>query len=344
MKLKNPYIKFFLISSIIIFVAVVAASIIKIPYSITEKHTINTPIEVVRNQIIDLRTWKNWSPWIMHEPNTKLKYSENNSQEGSWYEWEGEHIGSGRNTLTKLEPTKIQQELAFTSPMDAIAIATWDINSISSNEQEVSWTLEGKMPLLWSWVLPMMKRSISNSYKVGLRRLHSTINQEAPTFSLEFLPIQKNIKKEGFAITHEGTMESIGPAMQSAYTKIERFLIAQGIQMNTNNIEYGAIYRKADIKENAFTVDNTIFLSEHLQDMKVEKLPANIKKVVLPTQDYFLAQFMGPYDYLEYAWFEIFGHMKMKKIPFDWKKPSLEIYRSSPNVKNPRTDMYLPTK
>lgn len=44
---------------------------------------IEAPVETVFAAIVDFKSWPEWSPWLMHEPETTLVYSDDYQQEGA---------------------------------------------------------------------------------------------------------------------------------------------------------------------------------------------------------------------------------------------------------------------
>ena len=43
------------------------------------------------DKIRDFKSWSDWSPWLMHEPDTILAFSDTPDQEGGWYSWDGKN-------------------------------------------------------------------------------------------------------------------------------------------------------------------------------------------------------------------------------------------------------------
>ncbi|MEM7027884.1 MAG: hypothetical protein AAF410_06645 [Pseudomonadota bacterium] len=88
-------------SSIVIFIVLIMAGMaylasIKGEYTISRSRLVSTDIETAFNTIANLRTWPTWSPWLMHEPEASLSYSESSNEVGSYYSWNGQFIGAGK--------------------------------------------------------------------------------------------------------------------------------------------------------------------------------------------------------------------------------------------------------
>lgn len=58
-------------------------------FEVLRKKIIDAPPEKLFVTVRDFRTWKDWSAWLPHEPNATLVYSDNPTEEGGWYSWDG---------------------------------------------------------------------------------------------------------------------------------------------------------------------------------------------------------------------------------------------------------------
>ena len=75
--------------------------------NVSKRITINAPKEKTKEFLVDFRNWKNWSPWLVCEPETKLTYSD----DGKFYEWEGNRIGSGEMKVLYESENQIDYDL-----------------------------------------------------------------------------------------------------------------------------------------------------------------------------------------------------------------------------------------
>jgi hypothetical protein len=65
---------------------------------------IDAPLDSVFATIVDFKSWPEWSPWLMHEPETKITYSENYAEENGFYSWDGKIAGAGKLTHLEIKP------------------------------------------------------------------------------------------------------------------------------------------------------------------------------------------------------------------------------------------------
>lgn len=62
--------------------------------TIGECRVINKPRAEIFAKIRDLRSWPEWSPWLIAEPDAKVDYSGDTSAVGGKYSWDGTVSGS----------------------------------------------------------------------------------------------------------------------------------------------------------------------------------------------------------------------------------------------------------
>ena len=54
---------------------------------------IDATVEAVFDTVLDLKSWPLWSPWLMHEPDARIDYSDKVNVEGGYFLWDGKVIG-----------------------------------------------------------------------------------------------------------------------------------------------------------------------------------------------------------------------------------------------------------
>ncbi len=69
---------------------------------------INAPIQIVFDQVNDLRNWESWSPWKAMDPMMEMTYSNPPAGQGAFYNWQSKnpHVGNGKLILTEVVPFK----------------------------------------------------------------------------------------------------------------------------------------------------------------------------------------------------------------------------------------------
>ena len=163
-------------------------------YEVKRSYRINATPEVIFDKLCDFKTWSDWSPWLIHEPETRLDFSDNCNEEGGAYSWDGKYIGAGTMThVTQQRPHLLQEKLEFRRPFKSVCDVYFELNEKAEQhgekwieKTEVSWIMHGKMPFLFRFMTPRTKNLISKDFDLGLSMLAGAINSNAPHPRLRF--------------------------------------------------------------------------------------------------------------------------------------------------------------
>lgn len=88
--------------------------LIAISFLIPSQHRIETsvkidaPMQIVFDQVNDLRNWERWSPWKTIDPMMEMTFSNPPAGQGAYYKWlsTNPRVGNGRLILTEVLPYK----------------------------------------------------------------------------------------------------------------------------------------------------------------------------------------------------------------------------------------------
>ena len=84
------------------------------------------PVESAFAAVVDLKSWPFWSPWLLHEPDARLTFSDDCQNEHGYYEWDGDLVGAGRLTHVRIDPNqRIEQQLEFRRPYKSTSRIDW---------------------------------------------------------------------------------------------------------------------------------------------------------------------------------------------------------------------------
>lgn len=90
----------------------------------------------------DLRKVTAWSPWEGKDPNLTQTWSDSTTGVGAWYAWDGnEDVGSGKQTITSIEPGKVVHRLEFFEPFSGLADATI-MYAMGDKALDVTWAYD----------------------------------------------------------------------------------------------------------------------------------------------------------------------------------------------------------
>ncbi len=95
--------------------------------------------------VSDVKKINEWSPWHELDPTMKQEFSNPTRGVGAWYSWSGnEEVGSGKATITSIEPGKVTTGLEFFAPMEGQAEASVTYKQ-TGKTLTVVWNLDQEM-------------------------------------------------------------------------------------------------------------------------------------------------------------------------------------------------------
>ncbi|WP_296805395.1 SRPBCC family protein [Thiocapsa sp.] len=268
----------------------------------------------------DLRSWKAWSPWLLHEPGAELSYSDEPDHESGSYRWDGKHIGAGTLTQVRFQaPDRIDQRIVFRRPFKAQSDVWWEFKE-QDGGTEVTWGMRGRMPFGLRFMVPTMSRAIAKDYDLGLAMLNGYLDPSAAHPEIRFVGPCERAPRRAVTIPFSGSMEAMVAAMEEGFPRLAAQLEGLGI---TPAGEPFTVYHKVDAKAGLFVCDLAMPIPDG----------ADSGELLVKEFDggrYFLTELRGSYDFLESAWHSLTAHLRMYRIKQDRTRPSLEVYAEDP--------------
>jgi DNA gyrase inhibitor GyrI len=290
------------------------------------------------NYVSDLRSWREWSPWLLHEPDARLDFSDAPDQQGGWYAWDGQLIGAGRITHRRLDaPERIEQRIVFTRPFKSSSAVSWEFVEGPSGT-EVVWTMRGRMPFLLRFLAPTINASIEKDFEIGLVLLRARLDPSADRLQIRFLGENEYPAQNAMTIRFAGGLDAMVEAMKQAFPRLVSAAAERGIAPDGPLF---AAYHKADPRRDQFECDMALPVPEGTDagEFTVRQLGGG---------RYYLAEVQGSYDFLSPAWYSIMGHLRMAKLTWDRRRPSLEVYAVDPSAAADSNDIltriYVPIR
>ncbi|RKT44825.1 SRPBCC family protein [Thiocapsa rosea] len=268
----------------------------------------------------DLGSWKAWSPWLLHEPEAELTFSDAPDHEGGSSRWDGKHIGAGSLTQMRFQaPDRIDQRLVFRRPFKARCDVWWEFK-----EQDgctlVTWGMQGRMPFGLRFMVPTMSHAIAKDYELGLALLNGYLDPSASHPEIRFVGPCERAPRKAVTIPFSGSMEAMVAAMEEGFPSLAAQLEDLGI---TPAGAPFTVYHKVDAKAGLFVCD----LAMPIPDGAA---PGELVVKEFPGGRYFLTELRGSYDFLESTWHSLMAHLRMCRIKQDPSRPSLEVYAEDP--------------
>lgn len=328
----------FKIVIVLLVIALLYLSRLKGQYTVRQSQLIDADINTVFDKVRDFKSWPEWSPWIIHEPEAVLKYSDHFQEEEGYYTWEGQYIGAGQLTHISINPgSSIKQKLEFTKPFKAVCEVGFEF--IPHQEQtEVIWFMHGTMPFLLRFMTDKTQKMISKDYSLGLAMLNGVLDKRAKRPVICF---RGEVTKEpvlsicqGFS----GDVKAMEVAMKKSFPELMAYVCEQQGQPAGNPF---AAYHQSNPDTMQFVCDMAVPVNE-----EIEAGTYQLKS--LGKGRYYQVDLKGDYEFLELAWYSAIGHIKMLKLKYDARRPALEVYQNDPekleNSNDWETSLYVPIK
>jgi DNA gyrase inhibitor GyrI len=279
----------------------------------------------VFGSVRDLRGWPSWSPWLMHEPDAQVEFSDTPDQEGSWLSWNGKHIGRGRLTQTYIAaPFRIEHQLRFTRPFRSTSEAWWAFAELPPEEgpgTRVTWGMRGRMPFLLRFLTPLMTSAIGKDYELGLAQLRGQLDPDAEHPSIRFIGVTELAGQQALTIPYSGGIDGMVEAMEQGFPRLAAQLSHQGLEPPGPPF---TAYHRVNAKATRFSCDLAMPAPDGADS-------GGLTMKHFAGGRYFLTEVHGSYDFLGAAWYSVMGHLRMYRLKQDPKRPSLEIYSVDPS-------------
>lgn len=292
------------------------------------------PADRVFNAIADLRTWPLWSPWLIHEPDAEILYSDDCRQEGGYYSWNGQRVGAGRLTHVSLRPkSRIEQRLEFTRPFRSVSRVNWELES-RDDKTLVSWEMTGRMPFLLRFMAARMEPTIGRDYELGLALLQGYLDDHTPHPSLDFVGAEKLEDFSYWAMPCHGNLRQLEAARQPAIEALTAAAVGRtGLPLT--------LYHRFDPLDSQYRAEIAIPITRTTPDTSYTRREFSGGR-------YFKMILRGDHRFIPLAWYALASHCRMHRHKPDPARPALEIYQLAPgqadHVNRVETALYLAIK
>jgi hypothetical protein len=105
-------------------------------YTVSVSETINKPAQEVYDYIRILDNQKNYSVWVMEDPNLHPEIIGTDGTVGATQKWNStnENVGEGSQTISALTPDRMDVDLHFIRPFEGTAKAAYLFKPASENQ------------------------------------------------------------------------------------------------------------------------------------------------------------------------------------------------------------------
>ncbi len=109
-------------------------------YVVSVTETINQPVDAVHNYVRMLKNQKDYSVWVMADPNLEPEIVGTDGTVGAIQKWNSqvEDVGEGEQEITVLTPERIEVDLRFKRPWEGHAKAANIFKPVSEKQCTVT--------------------------------------------------------------------------------------------------------------------------------------------------------------------------------------------------------------
>ena len=169
--------------TIIIAIPLIMALFIKKDYAVQREVIVDKPKQEVFDYIKYLKNQDNYSKWNKIDPHMKKSYKGTDGTVGFTARWESskKDVGWGEQEIKKItEGERIDFELRFIKPFEAIEPAYMTTETINENQTKVVWGFSGHInyPMNFMLLFMDMEEMIGGDLETGLRDLKAILEQQ----------------------------------------------------------------------------------------------------------------------------------------------------------------------
>lgn len=295
---------------------------------------INAKLEDVYNKLNDFHHWSAWSPWLVTERTAKVDVDE----DGKFYSWEGDRVGSGNMQVLSETPNEINYDLHFLKPWKSHANVGFKFKE-NGEGTDVTWTMDSSLPFFMFWMKKSMTAFVGMDYERGLRMLKDYIEDGKVHSELDIKGKESFEGCKYIGIKRSCSIDEMGGDMSSQFGELYNFAGDNDITFNGDPF---SIYHKWDMvsRKAEYTVAVPVNDVPH-------KLSGNIISGEIPKTAVHTVKHKGKYEHLGNAWNVQYSMQRGKSFKANKGVDPMEVYRNDPSETPANelvTEILFPTK
>lgn len=283
-------------------------------FNVEKSIFIHAPVQDVQAFVRDFQSWPGWSPWLIAEPDCPLSYL----PDGTGYSWDGSITGSGEMRLVRETPLhSITCELTFLKPWKSVNSVRFVFVG-KDGGTEVTWLMEGSLPVFMFWMRSMMSAWIGADYQRGLLMLKAVIETGENPSKLAFPGMISYPATRYFSVKTTCPIPNLADHMRQDMEK----LTASGIPPCGKPF---SICHQWDLAKGLAKYSLALPF-----DGKPAEIPGGFVAGEIPACKVYQVRHTGPYRFLGNAWAAGLMHGRAKLYASDKKIDPFEIYENDP--------------
>lgn len=266
----------------------------------------------------DMSRWQEWSPWMILEPEAKVKVA----ADARSYSWEGDRIGSGEMKILKEDAGQsIDYDLIFLKPWKSKAKVRLELKE-REGKTHVNWIMDSSLPFFLFWMKKMMQGLIRADFGRGLLLLKDLMEDGEVHSKLSFEGFQEFDGCDYVAIKRATTMENVGMDMSNDFEKLNKW--AEDHKENVAGEPF-SIYHKYD-----FANGNVVYTSGWPVKEIPESVPEGFVIGKIPKTKVNVVAHTGSYRHLGNPWSAQYSMHRSKAFKVRKGIHPFETYQNMP--------------
>ena len=309
---------------ILVVVIIVLGLIAPKDYQVERTITIDSPKELVFDQVKYWRNWQAWSPWAETDPMMTSTVEGVDGTEGSSYIWTGDPEGSGTGEMTNTgikDLEEIAYHLRFIEPWESESDGYVRISE-EDGKTTAAWGFYGKNPFPWNimTLFKSMDTMIGKDFDRGLVLLKGICEDQAKAVSMyEIQPMDFKAKNYA-AIRAEVKFSDMQQFFPESYAMIQETMSQERKKMTSAPV--GLFY---SWDEQNMTSDMAAGIP-----VKGEIETEQVKMIKIDTGTAYYLDYYGGYSG-SYNAHTALGYY-LKKNELELKMPIIEEYITDPRT------------
>jgi len=306
-------------------------------FDVVKSITIKASMNEVRNLVEDFKHWNSWSPWTVLEPSCPVNIEGSANEPGHSMSWDGDIIGSGKNTLESTNAEKLNYHLEFFKPWKSQAKVEFTFAELE-DQTKVTWSLDSDMPFFMFFMIKTMKNMIGMDYDRGLKMLKEVAENGTVKAKTENNGM---VDYQGFSfvgIQRTVSYENMATIMQQDFEKMVNDIVING---KKGAQHWVCIYPKFNTRN----MEVTYIAAVSDEDLADVQLDSSYTRGRIADTKMLEIKHEGAYEFLGNAWTMGMMYLRAKKIK--GKKYPFEQYWNNPADVKPEellTSVYFPVK
>jgi hypothetical protein len=164
----------------IVAIPLIIALFVKKEYAIEKEVPVNSPNAIVFEYIKQIKNQRNYSVWVMADPNLKQEFTGIDGTIGFISYWNGnDKAGEGEQEITNIkEGSRVNIAIRFKRPFKSTATTYMAVEAINANRTKVKWKMSGKSSYPMNFMNLFMGSMLGKDMDKSLQNLKQILEKQ----------------------------------------------------------------------------------------------------------------------------------------------------------------------